>query len=489
MYDKIYKNFIDGEWSIPKGGELIANINPANTNDVIGKWPASPTLELDRAVEAAKNAFPTWQKTPAPERARVMMRAQRLLEERFEEIAQSLSREEGKVIGEAREECQRMLNVLEWFAGEGMRLIGQTAPSEFATTFSYTLRQPLGVCGVITPWNFPVSIPAWKIAPAIVCGNTVVMKPAEQTPETAEHVIKLFLDAGVPAGVVNMVYGYGGVIGDKLVKHPDVAAISFTGSNGIGTRIYELGAAHGQKKVLCEMGGKNPVIVMDDADIDVAVAGVAMGAFGSTGQRCTATSRAIVMKSVADEFVDKIVKKAREIKVGDPLQESTRMGPSVNEEQLSKVLKYIEIGKEEAECKVGGERVYEGGLDIGFFPAPTVFDNVTPDMRIAREEIFGPVLSVIRVESFENAIEVANDCAYGLSASIYTKDPDNIFRFINDIETGMVHVNAPTIGGEAHLPFGGVKGTGIGGREMGPTAIDFYSEEKTVFISTGKKGK
>jgi aldehyde dehydrogenase (NAD+) len=402
-----------------------------------------------------------------------------MLEENKEEVAQLLTREEGKTIAESRGELQRSINVAEFCAGESRRLNGETIPSELPLNFAYTIKQPIGVVACVTPWNFPVAIPIWKIAPALVAGNTVVFKPASITPATAVRITEIFEAAGI---------GSGSEAGDEIINHPAVKAISFTGSNGVGIRLYEQASRRGAK-VQCEMGGKNPVVVLEDADMDLAVESTAQGAFGSSGQRCTATSRAVVVNDIADEFVQRVAKRAESMRIGAGADPQTEMGPSVDENQFKTVLSYIDIGREDGATLVcGGSRATGDGLDKGYFVRPTVFDNVTPDMRVAREEIFGPVLSVLRVRDFEHAMEVANDCEYGLSSSIFTNDAARIFRFVDEIETGMTHINSPTTGGEAHVPFGGIKGTGIGDREQGSTALDFYTDLKVVYVDyTGRK--
>ena len=483
-----YRNFIDGKWVESASTRTAANVNPANTDDVLGTVRHATRDESRAAVEAAANAFRGWRATPAPTRGRIVAKAARLLEEYKEEVAQLLTREEGKTIAESRGELQRSINVAEFCAGEARRLNGETIPSELPLNFAYTIKQPLGVVACVTPWNFPVAIPVWKIAPALVAGNTVVFKPASITPATAVRITEIFEAAGVPSGVLNLVLGSGSEAGDEIVNHPAVKAISFTGSNGVGIRLYEQASRRGAK-VQCEMGGKNPVVVLEDADMDLAVESTAQGAFGSSGQRCTATSRAVVVDQIADEFVARLAKRADSMRLGAGADPQTEMGPSVDENQFQTVLSYIDIGREDGATLVcGGSRATGKGLDKGYFVRPTVFDHVTPDMRIAREEIFGPVLSVLRVRDFDHAMEVANDCEYGLSSSIFTNDAARIFRFVDDIETGMTHINSPTTGGEAHVPFGGIKGTGIGDREQGSTALDFYTDLKVVYVDyTGRK--
>jgi aldehyde dehydrogenase (NAD+) len=465
----------------------VHNLNPADTEDVIGVVRQATREEARSAVDAASEAFPCWRKTPAPVRGRIVARAARLMEDHKEEFSQLLTREEGKTIAESRGELQRSINVVEFCAGEARRLNGETIQSELPLNFAYTVKQPLGVVACVTPWNFPVAIPVWKIAPALVAGNTVVFKPASLTPATAIRIVEIFEEAGIPAGVLNLVLGSGSDVGDEIIGHPAVKAISFTGSNAVGIRLYEQVSRRGAK-VQCEMGGKNPVLIMEDADLDLAVEATAQGAFGSSGQRCTATSRAVVVNEVADEFVERISRRAQSMRLGNGADPNTEIGPSVDESQLKTVLEYIDIGREDGATLVcGGERARGAGLDRGYFVQPTVFDRVTPEMRIAREEIFGPVLSILRVNDFDQAIQVANDSDYGLSSSIFTSDASRIFRFVDEIETGMTHINSSTVGGEAHVPFGGIKGTGIGDREQGSTALDFYTDLKVVYVDyTGR---
>src|SRR5215510_3866949 len=483
-----YRNFINGKWVESISARTASNINPANTDDVLGTVRQATREEARSAVEAAANAFRGWRSTPAPARGRIVAKAARLLEENKEELAQLLTHEEGKTIAESRGELQRSINVAEFCAGESRRMNGETIQSELPSNFAYTIKQPLGVVACVTPWNFPVAIPVWKIAPALVAGNTVVFKPATLTPATGVRIVELFAEAGIPPGVLNLIIGSGSEAGDAIINHPAVKAVSFTGSNQVGIRLYEEVSRRGAK-VQCEMGGKNPVVIMEDADMELAVESTAQGAFFSTGQRCTATSRAVVINKIADEFVERIVKRAQSIRIGDGMNPQTEMGPSVDENQFKTVLEYLNIGREDgATLLCGGERAFGNGLDKGYFVKPTVFDHVTPDMRIAREEIFGPVLGVIRVKDFDEAMQVANDTEFGLSSSIFTNDGPTIFRFVDEIETGMTHVNSPTTGGEAHIPFGGIKGTGIGEREQGSTALDFYTELKVVYLDyTGRK--
>jgi aldehyde dehydrogenase (NAD+) len=485
---KKYRNYVNGEWREAESGRYAPNVNPANTDEVLGELPLSSREEAADAIAAAAAAQPAWGDTPAPERGRVIARVHRLMSERAEELARALTREEGKILREARGEVQKSLNVLEFVAGEGLRLSGETMPSEIGHTFAYTLREPIGVVGAITPWNFPVAIPCWKIAPALVAGNAVVFKPASLTPETAEMVVAMFAEAGLPPGVLNLVFGSGSEVGSAIVEDPRVRALSFTGSNDVGVALYARAASAG-KKVQCEMGGKNPILVLEDADLSMAVEATAQGAFGSTGQRCTATARAVLVDAIADEFVARLAERARALVVGNGLEESVDMGPSVDEAQFDTVLEFIGSGREDgSELVTGGEPLTGESHRKGYFVAPTIFDRVDRKSRIAQEEIFGPVLSVIRVADFDEGLEVCNDTRYGLTSSIYTQDASRIFRFVRGIDTGITHVNSPTMGGEAQLPFGGTKATGVGMREMGKTAIDFYSEWKTVYIDyTGRK--
>jgi alpha-ketoglutaric semialdehyde dehydrogenase len=475
------RNFINGRWVESRSGQTIERRNPANLKEVTSVAPLSTREEVREAVAAARAAFPAWRDTPAPARGRVLARAAALMEKQKEALARTLCREEGKTVKEALVEVERSINILEFTAGEGRRMGGETIPSEAAKNIAYTIKQPLGVVGAITPWNFPVAIPVWKAAPALVAGNTVVLKPAELTPECAAKVVEIFQEAGAPPGVLNMVLGLGEEVGDELLQNREVRAISFTGSNEVGSLIYSL-AARQMKKCQCEMGGKNPVVVLRDADLVLATESAALGAFGSSGQRCTATSRVVVEEAIADRFVEMLVERARKLKVGNGLDADVDVGPLVDEQQLKTVLRYLEIGRKEARLLLGGARVCGSGFDDGYFVAPTVFDHVAWDSVIAQEEIFGPVLSVIRVADFDEAVRVANSVKYGLSSSIYTNDARKMFEFIDRIETGMTHVNAPTVASEAQMPFGGMKATGVGLREMGRVAIDFYTELKAVYI-------
>lgn len=485
---QIYKNFVNGQWVESQSPKTVPNLNPARISDVIGEIKLSTRDEARAAIEAAEQAFEAWKNTPGPARGRIVAKAASLMEAAREELAALLTREEGKTVGESRGELSRSINICDYIAGHSRRASGETLESELPNNFVYTIRQPLGVVGIITPWNFPVAIPVWKIAPALVAGNTVVFKPATLTPGTATRIVEIFQEAGVPAGVLNLVFGSGGEVGDEIVNHPAVRAISFTGSNDVGLKLYEQAARRGAK-VQCEMGGKNPVVVLEDADLELAADCTVQGAFGSTGQRCTATSRAIVLDAVADDFLEKLIRKAERLKLGPGDDPTTNVGPSVDKNQFETVLRYISIGQEDgAELCLGGRAADDGSLKDGYFIQPTIFDHVTPDMRIAQEEIFGPVLSVMRVKDFDQAMEVANGVKYGLTSSVFTNDSSRVFRFIDRIETGITHVNSPTVGGEAHVPFGGIKATGVGDPEVGSSALNFYSELKMVYIDyTGKK--
>ena len=483
----ICRNYINGAWVESKSPKVAERRNPADTDEVVARVALWTRQEAKEAIVAAKAALPRWRETPTPVRGNILFKAARLMQEQKEELARLLTREEGKALKDALGEVQRSINILEFMAGEARRLTGETLPSELPKNFSYTLRQPVGVIGVITPWNFPLAIPVWKIAPALVCGNTVVFKPATLTPMCATRLVQILEQAGLPAGVLNLVTGSGKDVGDEIVTNPHVQAVSFTGSTTVGSGLYAAGAAT-MKKIQCEMGGKNPVVILADADLHLATESALFGAFASTGQRCTATSRVIIEESVADKWIEMLVERAKTFVTGDGLEAGVEMGPLVDETQLNSVLRHIEIGKKEAELKCGGERLSGARYDKGWFVAPTVFDHVRVDSKIAQEEIFGPVLSVIRVKNFEEALEAANSVRYGLTSAIYTTDANKIFEFVEKSEAGMVHVNSPTVGGEAHVPFGGTKGTSVGPKEVGRSALDFYSELKIVYVDyTGRK--
>jgi acyl-CoA reductase-like NAD-dependent aldehyde dehydrogenase len=460
---------------------VIVDTNPADTSDVLGHVPQQTAQDVARAVERAQEMYPAWRDTPAPSRGRVLARAAEIARSRVDELARLLTREEGKILSEARGEILRGVNLLEWYSGEGFRMGGKTRPSEMPTTMLFTLRQPLGVVAIITPWNFPWAEPVWKAAPALVAGNTVIIKPASLTPLVAQRYVEILETAGLPKGVLSLAVGPGPEVGDVLVNHPAVRAVSFTGSSEIGGEVYAR-AARRLAKVSCEMGGKNAVVVMPDADLDLTAAGTAQGAFGSTGQRCTATSLCVVHKELKNRLVDAIVDRARAIRVGNGLEENVAMGPLVDAKQLTTVMEYIEAGRHQgARLACGGRRLTEGEYARGFFIEPTVFTDVDPGHRIAQEEIFGPVLSVIEVASVDEALRVTNGLRYGLSASIYASDANSIMRFVDRVEVGMVHVNSPTVGGEAQIPFGGIKWSGVGGREMAEEGLEFFTELKSVF--------
>jgi len=473
------RNYIRGEWvSIRQGRELEVR-NPADQDEVVGKGFLASTREAEAAIAAASEALPGWSRMPAPKRGDIVERAADLLRAEQDQMGRLLTREEGKTLAEAKGEIYRAYNVLNYTAGQSRRMGGITIPSELPKNFAYTLRQPLGVIALITPWNFPVCIPAWKIAPALVAGNTVIFKPSSTTPLTAAKLVDIFERAGLPPGVLNLLVGSSSDIGDVLTRDRRVRGISFTGSSENGTQIYTTCASRGIK-AQCEMGGKNPVVVLEDADLDLAAEGIVSGAFGSTGQRCTATSRAVLHEKIADKLISEIITRASKLKIGNGLDPDVQMGPVVSAQQRDTVEQYIAVGQREgAKLVIGGKR--PSGLP-GFFIEPTIFDNVKPDYRIASEEIFGPVLSVTRARDYEEALEFANSSVYGLTSSIYTNDAGRIFDFCERIETGMVHVNSPTVGGEAQIPFGGMKSSGVGEREQGPTALDFYTDVKVIYI-------
>ena len=479
---KVFKNFIGGEWVEARSGKTFENINPADTRDVVGLFQASDKDDVDRAVQAANQAFNRWRLVPAPRRAEIIFKAGEILQERKEEYAQDMAREMGKILKESRGDVQEAIDTAFYMAGEGRRLLGETTPSELPNKFAMAVRMPVGVCGMITPWNFPMAIPSWKIFPALVSGNTCVIKPAEDTPLSTLNLVRALIDAGLPKGVVNVITGHGPEAGAPIVEHPGIRAVSFTGSSEVGRLIGEI-AARSFKPCSLEMGGKNAIIVMDDANIDLAVDGAIWGAFGTAGQRCTAASRLIVQRGVYDAFVSKFVNRARSLKVGNGLDEAFEMGPQVNKQQLETTINYIGIGKSEgAKVLCGGSRLDKGDLAHGFFHEPTVFGDVHPRMRIAQEEIFGPVTAAIPFATFEEAIEIANGIQYGLSTSIYTRNVNQAFLAMRDLDAGITYVNAPTIGAEVHLPFGGTKATGNGHREGGIGAIDFYTQWKSIYV-------
>jgi aldehyde dehydrogenase (NAD+) len=483
---KTYKNLIAGKWVESRTGQTYENLNPADTRDLVGIFQRSGKQDVDDAVAAAKAAFETWRLVPAPRRAEIIFRAAQMLLERKEEYARDMTREMGKILKETRGDVQEAIDTAFYMAGEGRRLLGVTTPSELPNKFAMAVRMPIGVCGMITPWNFPMAIPSWKLLPALVCGNTCVIKPAQDTPLSTLNLVSTLADAGVPAGVVNLVTGFGSDAGAALVSHPDVRAVSFTGSSEVGRAIGEV-AARGFKHCSLEMGGKNAIIVLDDANLDLAVDGALWGGFGTTGQRCTAASRVIAQKGVYREFVGKFVERARALKVGAGLDESVDMGPQVNKAQIATTQQYTEIGKGEAKLLCGGRHLTEGALANGHFFEPTIFGEVDAKARIAQEEIFGPVVSVIACDSMEQAVEISNGIPYGLSSAIYTRNVNQAFRAMRDLYAGITYVNAPTIGAEVHLPFGGTKETGNGHREGGIGAIDFYTEWKSIYVDYSDK--
>ena len=482
MAAKVYKNLIGGEWVESRSGRTFENQNPANTKDVVGIFPRSEQDDVNDAVEAAKKAFERWRLTPAPRRGEIIYRCAQILQERKEDYARDMTREMGKILKETRGDVQEAIDTAFYMAGEGRRLDGHTVPSELPNKFAMAMRVPLGVVGMITPWNFPMAIPSWKIFPAIVCGNTCVIKPAEDTPLSTVNLVRALMDAGLPRGVVNIVHGFGPEAGAPLLDHPGVRAISFTGSSEVGRLVGEA-AARNFKPCSLEMGGKNAIIVLNDANVDLAIDGALWGGFGTAGQRCTAASRVIVQKGVYNQFADKFAARARALKVGPGIDEQNDMGPQINQQQIETTRKYIDIGKGEgAKLLAGGNRLTSSGLGDGYFFEPTIFGDAHGNMRIAQEEIFGPVVSMIPADSLEDALEISNSVAYGLSSAVYTRDVNRAFKAMRDLQTGITYINAPTIGAEVHLPFGGTKATGNGHREGGIGAIDFYTQWKAIYV-------
>jgi alpha-ketoglutaric semialdehyde dehydrogenase len=482
MAAKVYKNLIGGEWVESRSGQTFENQNPASAKDVVGVFPCSNKDDVNDAVEAARKAFERWRLTPAPRRGEIIFRCAQILQERKEDYARDMTGEMGKVLKETRGDVQEAIDTAYYMAGEGRRLDGHTVPSELPNKFAMAVRVPLGVVGMITPWNFPMAIPSWKIFPAIVSGNTCVIKPAEDTPLSTVNLVRALMDAGMPPGVVNIVHGYGPDAGAPMLDHPDVRAISFTGSSEVGRIIGET-AARNFKPCSLEMGGKNAIIVLNDANVDLAIDGALWGAFGTTGQRCTAASRIIVHKSVYNQFADKLVSRSRALKVGPGIDEQNDMGPQINQQQIETTRKYVDIGKSEgAKLLSGGNRITSGGLGDGYFWEPTIFGDAHGKMRIAQEEIFGPVISLIPTDSLEQAIDISNGVAYGLSSAVYTRDVNKAFKAMRDLHTGITYINAPTIGAEVHLTFGGTKATGNGHREGGIGAIDFYTQWKAIYV-------
>jgi acyl-CoA reductase-like NAD-dependent aldehyde dehydrogenase len=480
--EQTYLNYINGEWIAAASGKTVPSINPANRHEIVGYVQSSSLEDLNQTVAAAKAAQKAWKKLSGAARGDYLFKAANALERRLDEVAESMTREMGKTLPEAKGETARGVAILRYYAGEGMRKIGDVIPSTDSEALMFTTRVPLGVVGVISPWNFPVAIPIWKLAPALIYGNTVVLKPAQETAVTASKIIECFAEAELPAGVINLITGSGSVIGQGLAEHPDVNGITFTGSNQVGKSVGQAALARGAKYQL-EMGGKNPIIIADDANIDLAVDGTISGGIKSTGQKCTATSRVIVMSAVYETFKEKLVAKVKDLKVGHGLEQGTWLGPCANENQLNTVVSYIEKGiAEGAELLVGGARPDQPELADGFYVLPTVFDKVTPDMAIAREEVFGPLLALIKVDTMEEAIAMANDSDYGLSASIYTQNIGSILAFIQDMDAGLVRINSETAGVELQAPFGGMKQSSSHSREQGQAAIEFFTAIKTVFL-------
>jgi acyl-CoA reductase-like NAD-dependent aldehyde dehydrogenase len=481
-----HRNLIGARWVDARSGATFTSVSPADHDEVIGEFAASGPADVDAAVEAAKAAYPAWSLMPAPKRGEILFRVARLLAEHKEELSRLMTREMGKVLPEARGDVQEAIDVAYYMAGEGRRLFGQTVPSEMPDKFAMAIRRPIGVVGIITPWNFPVAIPAWKLFPALICGNTAVIKPASDTPACLVRFVELLTEGGIPAGVVNVVTGSGGEVGNAIVGHPDVRVISFTGHTDTGIEISRR-AAETLKRVSLELGGKNPIVVWEDADLDLALDSVVWSAFGTSGQRCTAASRIVVHRSIHDQFTESLRKRVASLVLGDGLEETTDVGPVINDQAVERIAAYAVIGRDEAELVIGGEPARDGRLAKGSFFQPSIFANVRPDARIAQEEIFGPVTSVIPVDSWDEAVEVVNGVKYGLSTSLFTQDINLAFRSIRDFDSGLGYVNHGTIGAEAHLPFGGTKATGNGHREVGQAALDFFSEWKSVYIDYSGK--
>jgi alpha-ketoglutaric semialdehyde dehydrogenase len=478
---RVHQNYIGGEWVDAASGDTFGSTSPAD-GELLGTFPLSAAEDVDRAVAAAKDAFADWRLVPAPKRGEILFRFAQLVTEHKDDLAELMTHEMGKVKAEAGGDVQEAIDMSFYMGGEGRRLFGQTTPSELRNKFQMSVRMPIGVIGVITPWNFPIAIPSWKIAPALVAGNTVVFKPATDTPALGQRFVELLDEAGVPKGVVNIVHGGGGAVGDRLVRHPDVRVISLTGSRDTGVKVLEA-AADGLKHVHLELGGKNAIIVMDDADLDLALDGILWSAFGTSGQRCTATSRVIVHESLYEALAGRLVQRAEALRLGPGWEDETDVGPVINGAALDKINSYTQIGKDEgATLLTGGEIATEGDLEKGFYYRPTIFGDVESDMRIAQEEIFGPTLSLIRFQDESDAFRISNGIRYGLSSSIFTRDVNRAFRAMRDLEAGITYVNAGTIGAEVHLPFGGVKETGNGHREAGQAALDVFTEWKSVYV-------
>jgi aldehyde dehydrogenase (NAD+) len=479
---KTFKNFIGGDWVPPVSGEYFENQNPADLSDMIGRFPLSNSADVEKAVESARRGFEVWRATPAPARGDVLRRIGDIMSARKEEIADLMTREMGKPLQETRGDVQEGIDTAYYAASEGRRLFGHTVPSEMRNKWAMSFRRPIGVCGIITPFNFPMAIPTWKMFPALLCGNACIFKPAEDVPQTGHVLVEIMLEAGLPPEVIQLVHGLGESVGAAIVNHPAIPVISFTGSTETGRIVGEVcGRMH--KRLSLEMGGKNAMLVFDDANLDLALEGVLWGAFGTTGQRCTATSRLLIQDGVHDNFLGRLVDRVRELKLGDGRKKGTDVGPLINEASRSKVEKYIDIGQAEgADLLCGGKRPQGKGVDNGYFFEPTIFARVRAGMRLEQEEIFGPVLSVIRFRTVEEAFAINNDVKYGLSSSVYTRDVNVAMRAMNELDNGITYINAPTIGAEAHLPFGGVKQTGNGHREGGWEVYEFYSETKVGYL-------
>ncbi len=485
----VYRNYIAGRWVKPAGGEMMDNLNPADTREVVGRFPASTAEDVAAAVNAAREALPGWRRTPAPRRAEILYRVGQILMERKRQSAIEMTREMGKVVKETGGDVQEAIDMTFYTAGEGRRLHGYTTPSELPDKFAMCVRQPIGLCALITPWNFPMAIPSWKMMPALVCGNTLVIKPAEDTPLSTINLVKACIDAGMPPGVINVVMGTGVAAGAPLSAHQEVSLVSFTGSTATGRIVAETAARTG-KHCSLEMGGKNVIMVMEDADLDLAVEGTVWGAFGTSGQRCTAASRIVVHRKVYKKFVDKLTERTRTLRIGNGLDKHVEMGPVINQPAVDKIMGYIAIGQQEDRAKLhlGGRRLAKGNHRYGFFIEPTIFTDVMPQMRIAQEEIFGPVLSVIPCRDLDEAIEISNGVKYGLSSSIYTSDVNRAFTAMERMHTGIFYVNSSTIGAEVHLPFGGTKATGNGHREGAmASSLDIFSEWKAIYVDYSGK--
>ena len=478
----VFKNYITGEWTESRSGKTFPNVNPANTDEVVGHFQASNAGDVNDACAAAAGAQQAWAEMPATRRGEYLFKAAELLEARLAQLGEEMTREEGKTLPEALGEVKRAINIFRYFGGEGSRQFTYQVPSERENVVCYTIRKPLGAVALITPWNFPSAIPAWKLAPALVAGNTVVLKPASLAPLSSYRLVEALHEAGIPRGVLNYVTGSGGAVGDPLTSHPATRAISFTGSTSVGNALYAK-VSERKLRIQLEMGGKNPTIVLSDADLDYAADTLINGAFFSTGQKCTACSRAVIERPIYDALVEKLIEKTRKLKVGNGLEQGVQIGPAVDADQLKTDLDYIEIAKQEgAQLLCGGNRLTGAAYDKGYFIEPTIFSGVDSEMRIAQEEVFGPVLALMAADDLDDAVRIANDVKFGLSASIISKDLTRVHQFINRIEAGLITVNLPTAGVEYQLPFGGTKESSYGMREQGPQALDFYSETRTVYL-------